>query len=96
MGSFSAVLLFYQVFNSTSQNPGNTVQGFRAGLVDILLSLFVHLHGPQRNAGLLCERGLGTAVGFADTFQVGIPEMLSDHPVRDIRELGYVSLMKRI
>ena len=68
-------LLLKQAFHAATENFRNAIQGIGACLVDVLVSLLIHLDRAERNTGVLCKLGLCAAVGVADVLQVGFLEM---------------------
>ncbi len=83
-----------EILDGTAKNSGDAIKRFGAGLVDVFVSLLIHLDGAETDAGTFCELGLGVAIGRADALQVRILKVGSNQFIRDIGEFGYIGLVK--
>ena len=89
-------LLFNQILDRASECFCNAVQCFCTRLIDVLASLLIHLNGTKRNARLLRNCRLRTAVSSADAFQISIFEVFFDPFICDIRKFADIGFMKRV
>ena len=69
-------LYLNQILNGTSQHLCKAVNGFHTGLVDILVSLSIHLDRPKADFRMFGQFNLGAAVGGSDAFEIGFCETL--------------------
>lgn len=67
-------LFLNEILNCTAQHFCKAVNGFNTCLVDILISLFIHMDRSQADAGALGQLRLSAAVGGTDAFEIGFCE----------------------
>ena len=63
-----------QILNGASQYFCKTEDSIYAGLVDIFVSLFIHLDRAKADTGPFGQLSLGAAVGSSDAFEIGFCE----------------------
>ena len=64
-------LFLDEILNTTTKHLGKAVNGFHTGLVDIFVSLFIHLDRSKADTGAFGQLSLGAAVGGSDAFEIG-------------------------
>ena len=70
---------FPKILHCAAKDFGKAENRLRAGFIDILVVLLVHLDRPEADTASLGKLRLRAAVGRADAFEIGIRKMRT-HP----------------
>ena len=86
---------FQKILHRTAEDFRKAEDSFRAGLVDVLVALFVHLDRAEADIASLGKLRLCAAIERADTLEVGVGKILPHFGVNNIGELTDVCFMER-
>ena len=68
---------FQKILHCAAKDLGKAENRFRAGFIDILVVLLVHLDRPEADTASPGKLRLRAAVGRADAFEIGIRNLLA-------------------
>ena len=85
---------FKKIFHRAAKDFGKTKDGFRAGFVDILVTLLVHLNRPETDAASLGKLRLCAAVGRADAFEICISKIGTHSGIGNIGKFADVGFVE--
>ena len=89
------ISLFQKILHCAAKDFGKAENRFRAGFIDILVVLLVHLDRPEADAASLGKLCLCAAVGRTDALEIGICKIRTHFGIGNIGKFADVCFVKR-
>ncbi len=88
--------LFKKILHRAAKDFSKTKDRLRAGFINILIALLIHLDGAEADIRTPSQFCLRASVCCADTFQIGFRKMILHPSIHNVHEFGDIRFMERI
>ena len=87
--------LFQKILYRTAEDFRKAEDSLCAGLVDVLVALFVHLDRPEADIASFGKLRLCAAIECADALEIGVGKVLTYFGIDNIGELTDIRFVER-